>query len=173
MESKKKGVPVSAVLYLRPRSATVVVYLPGNYYRAVSAKVGRKAAEGVLRMGRVRRRWGAGRRTECVSLRAPFEAVAPLLVGNKRLVSISYIDSLFKAAYARSAEVRELLLRRALERMFGDAEAAEAYLKAWLKAENFMLSPDDPDARRAARANPSVVYSVGRERYSLQVPPWA
>jgi len=72
-----------------------------------------------------------------------------------------------------SAEVRGLLLKRALERMFGDAEAAEAYLRAWLKAKNFALSPDDPDARRAARANPSVVYSVGRERYILQVPPWA
>jgi len=173
MENKKKKTSVSAILYLRPRSATAVVYLPGNYYKAVSAKVSRRAAEGVLRMGKVKRKWSAGRRIECVSLRAPFEAVAPLLVGNKRLVSLSYVDSLFKEAYMRNAEVRELLSKRALERMFGDAEAAEAYLRAWLKADNFMLRPDDPDARRAAKANPSVVYNVGKERYSLQVPPWA
>jgi len=162
---------ISIVAYLKPRSATLVVYVPGNYYRAVTVKTSRAAAERVLAF-KVRRRWQVGR-VEGVSVKVPFESVAPLLVGNRKLMPTGRVDALFKEAYRRSEEVQEILRRRALERMHGDEEAAEAYIKAWLKAENFTLPPDDPDAREASKANPTVVYGVGHQRYNVQVPPWA
>jgi hypothetical protein len=165
---------VSVMAYLKPRSATLVVYIPRNpgvpavrSRRSVAARI-----LGDPRV-RVRKRWQIGR-TEGVSARVPFELVAPLLVGCNRLVAHGAVDPLFREAYRRNEEVRAELYRRALERMHYDREAAEAYIRAWLKSDRyFELPPDDPDAYRASMANPSVVWSFGRRRYIVHVPPWA
>jgi hypothetical protein len=163
---------VSVTAYLKPRSATLVVYIPRNPGVLV-VRTRRDVAERILSGSRVRERWQIGR-TEGVSARVPFELVAPLLVGNKKIVIPSAVDPLFREAYRRSEEVREAIYRRALERMFHNRRAAEAYIRAWLKSgPDFVLPPDDPDASEAAKGNPSAVWSVGGLRYVVQVPPWA
>ncbi len=163
---------VSMMAYLKPRSATLVVYIPRNPGVPV-VRTRRDVAERILSGSRVRKRWRVGR-TEGVSARVPFELVAPLLVGNKKLVAPGAVDPLFREAYRRSEEVRETLYKRALERMFHNRGAAEAYIRAWLKSgPDFVLPPDDPDASEAAKGNPSAVWNVGGLRYVVQVPPWA
>jgi hypothetical protein len=96
---------VSVMAYLKPRSATLVVYIPRNPGVPV-VRTHRDVAKRILSGSRVRKRWQIGR-TEGVSARVPFELVAPLLVGNKKLVAPSAVDPLFREAYRRSEEVRE------------------------------------------------------------------
>jgi hypothetical protein len=159
---------ISVNVYLKRRSATVVIYLK-NWFRVI--KTSKQRAEEVLRGGRIRKRWQTGS-TVGYSVKAPPEAVAPFLIGANNIPP-SLLDAVFKEAYRKSEEVKNLLRLRAYERMHYNEEATEAYMRAWLKSRDFELPPDDPDAPIAARVNPSVMWSVGGRKWVIQMPPWA
>jgi hypothetical protein len=177
VRARRAGGAVTAVIYLRPRSATIVAYLDtlaGR--RPFTVRIGRQLAELILRGSAVRRAWRAGR-TECYSVRARGEAAALIVLAVARdgraCASLHpwRVDRIVRAGYMLSGRVREEVMRRALERLGWRRDAAEAYVRAWLKSdENFELPADDPDAPRVGAHR--LVWKFGAGRWVVQVPPW-
>jgi hypothetical protein len=100
------------------------------------------------------------------------QALAALKVPSvSRFANIKALDRAVKSAYRKSSVVRRLLHEKALEKVNGDTEVAEAYIRAWLRAENRELPSDDPDAQLVTQQYYSLVWKFG-DRYVVQVAPW-
>jgi uncharacterized OB-fold protein len=176
---KKLGVsgdgPVTATLYVRPKSATLIAYLDTLVGRKPFAvRIDRQLAEQILRGSVVRRAWRAGK-TECYSVRAYGEAAAliALAVADRacRRLNLWLVDKIIRAGYALSERVRQEVLARAAAKLRWDYERARAYVNAWLKSdENFELPADDPDAPKVDAYK--LVWKAGASKWVVQVPPW-
>jgi hypothetical protein len=89
----------------------------------------------------------------------------------KRQIDFKALDPAVKRAYARVGAVRRAVWERALAKVGFKPEVARAYVKAWLKAEDFELPRDDPDAELVSRHYYKLVWRMGG-KYVLQEPPW-
>jgi uncharacterized OB-fold protein len=176
---KKLGVsgdgPVTATLYVRPKSATLVAYLDTLVGRKpFSVKIDKRTAEQILRGSVVRKKWRVGK-TECYNVSAYGEAAAliALLVADRacRRLNLWLVDRIIRAGYMVSERVRQEVPSRAAAKLRWDYERAKAYVNAWLKSdENFELPADDPDAPKVNAYK--LVWKAGASKWVVQVPPW-
>jgi hypothetical protein len=149
------------VIYRRKRIATVVAYLPTPNGRPITTKIPRRVAD-ELASASVRRRWG-----NAISLRVGVREVLRLMryLDTGRLEQFT-LDRAIRREFSR---VRDLVLERAVEKV-GEG-LAERYVKAWLKAVDGWLPPDDEDAAAVSASRPTyVVWVYGK--YHVQIPPW-
>lgn len=169
----KKG--VSSVFYVKPRQVKAVVYLPTLLgMRPFSLTIDRTKAQAAISKLRIRKRWLAGGKTEAMSASLSSDALSLILLEIPdicKMVDFKKLDEYVRSSYKRNREVKEEVYRRVLEKVSGDKDMADAYLRAWLRANKFELPLDDPDASRVSSQFYKLVWKFG-DRYVLQEPPW-
>ncbi|MEM0008889.1 hypothetical protein [Thermofilum sp.] len=166
---------ISSVFYLKPRQVKAVVYLPTLLgVRPFSLIINKKEVDRIISKSRKRKKWLAGGKTEAVSLSLSSDALSLLLLEIPDIckkADFKKLDEYVKTSYRHNTKVKEEVYKRALGKVLGDKEIADAYLGAWLKANNFELPPDDPDASKVSSQFYKLVWKFG-DRYVLQDPPW-
>jgi hypothetical protein len=91
--------------------------------------------------------------------------------GISKFADFKALDEFVREAYRRSSVVRRLVDAKALEKVNGDEDLAKAYVSAWLKASNWELPEDDPDAEQVSRQYYKLIWKMG-SKYVLQDAPW-
>ena len=157
----------TVVVYLKKRSATIVSYLPTPNGRPVVVKKPRAVAEELVNESIVKRTWAVGdAKAVSLKVRGRGLVVAVKIAGCGSLAT-PIIDREVRRAYKESAD---LIRRNALSQGVPE-DVVDSYIKAWLKAVDGQLPPDDPDAKAVAERAPwAVVWAYGR--YLVQSPPW-
>ena len=97
--------------------------------------------------------------------------VAVKVDGISKFADFKALDEVVREAYRRSSVVRRLVDAKALAKVNGDEDLARAYLGAWLKASNWELPEDDPDAEQVSRQYYKLIWKMG-SKYVLQDAPW-
>ena len=97
--------------------------------------------------------------------------VAVKVPGISKFADFKALDEFVREAYRRSSVVRRLVDAKALAKVNGDEDLARAYVKAWLKASNWELPEDDPDAEQVSRQYYKLIWKMGI-KYVLQDAPW-
>jgi hypothetical protein len=159
-----RKISASAVVYLRKRGATIVIYGIALNGRPAVVRVTKRVAERLIEMSRVRRRFASG-----VSLRLNSAALAYVILASgvdARGFDIFTIDKAVKRAYRTNKEVREMVNSRA-------ATLGREYVRVWLSAGHDGVVPEEMrDVAEAVsmKAPTRVVWAYGR--YIVQIPPW-
>jgi hypothetical protein len=91
--------------------------------------------------------------------------------GISKFADFKELDIHVKRAYQKSELIRNLVYQKALANVNGDEEIAQAWIRAWLKAGNWELPEDDPDAEQVSRQYYKYVWKMG-SKYVIQVAPW-
>ena len=66
-----------------------------------------------------------------------------------------------RETYRRSGIVKRLVDAKALAKVNGDEDLAKAYVSAWLKASDWELPEDDPDAEQVSRQYYKLIWKMG------------
>jgi hypothetical protein len=91
--------------------------------------------------------------------------------GISKFADFKALDEVVREAYRRSRAVKRLVDAKALAKVNGDEDLARAYVRAWLKAGNWELPEDDPDAEQVSRQYYKLIWKMG-SKYVLQDAPW-
>jgi hypothetical protein len=91
--------------------------------------------------------------------------------GISKFADFKALDEVVREAYRRSRVVKRLVDAKALAKVNGDEDLARAYVSAWLKASNWELPEDDPDAEQVSRQYYKLIWKMG-SKYVLQDAPW-
>ena len=91
--------------------------------------------------------------------------------GISKFADFKALDEVVREAYRRSRIVKRLVDAKALAKVNGDENLARAYVRAWLKAAEWELPEDDPDAEQVSRQYYKLVWKMG-SKYVVQDPPW-
>jgi len=91
--------------------------------------------------------------------------------GISKFADFKELDVYVKEAYRRCEVVKRLVDEKALRKVNFDEEIAQAYVRAWLKASNFELPENDPEAEIVSRQYYKYIWKMG-SKYVLQDAPW-
>ena len=123
---------ISSVFYLKPQQVKAVVYLPTLIgVRPFSLNINKKEVGGIISSSRIRKKWLAGGKTEAISLSLSSDALSLLLFEIPDIckkADFKKLDEYVKASYRQNTKVKEEVYKRALGKVLGDKEIADAYL---------------------------------------------
>jgi hypothetical protein len=91
--------------------------------------------------------------------------------GISKFADFKELDIRVKRAYQKSELIRNLVYQKALNSVNGDEEIAQAWIRAWLKSNNWELPEDDEDAYEVSKMYYKYVWKMG-SKYVVQVAPW-
>jgi hypothetical protein len=112
--------------------------------------------------------------TEAREARDPDIALALAAIkvpGISKFADFKALDEYVRRAYRKSALIRKMIYEKALANVNGDEEIAQAWIRAWLKSNNWELPEDDPDAYAVSTMYYKYVWKMG-SKYVVQVAPW-